>query len=261
MTRHAPGVARAARNATAALTEDRLLGGQVVLVQPREGYRAAIDPVLLAAVVPAEAGEHVLDAGGGTGAASFCLLARVPGCRVTAIEIDAELAALAREGAALNRVTDRLRIVEGDIRAPPASVAAGGFDHVMMNPPFHEKKRAQASRVRTRARAHVEDEGGLEAWVGFAHRMLRPRGTLSLVHRADRLDRILSALNAEGLGGVVVFPLWPMAGKPAKRVLLRAQKGSRAGVALLPGLVLHDASGRFTPEAEAVLREGRAIEA
>jgi tRNA1(Val) A37 N6-methylase TrmN6 len=261
VTRHAPGVRGGAHDATAALTEDRLLGGRVVLVQPREGYRAAIDPVLLAAFVPARAGEHVLDAGGGTGAASFCLLARVPDCRVTALEIDTELAALAREGAALNRLTDRLRVVEGDIQAAPAPLAAGGFDHVMMNPPFHERRRAQASRVRTRARAHVEEDGGLEAWIEFAHRMLRPRGTLSLVHRADRLDQILSALSAASLGGAVVFPLWPMVGKPAKRVLLRAQKGSRAGVALLPGLVLHDASGRFTPEADAVLREATAIEA
>jgi tRNA1(Val) A37 N6-methylase TrmN6 len=217
--------------------------------------------VLLAACVPAAAGEHVLDAGGGTGAAGFCLLARVPGCRVTALEIEAELAALAREGAARNGMTDRLMVVEGDIATPPASLVPGSFDHVMMNPPFHERERAQASRVRTRARAHVEEEGGIAAWVGFAHRMLRPKGTLSLIHRADRLDQLLSALSAEGMGGIVVFPLWPMVGKPAKRVLLRAKTSSRAGVALLPGLVLHDASGRFTPEAEAVLREGQAIEA
>lgn len=249
-----------AKRREAATTEDRILGGRIALIQPREGYRAAIDPVFLAAFVPARSGDLVLEAGGGTGAAALCLLARVPACRVTAVEIDPEMARLARESGARNGMTTRLTVVEGDIASPLAYLVSGAFHHAMMNPPFHAEGHARKSPERTKARANVEGPGGLSAWVKFAHEMLRPKGTLSLIHSADRLSDVLSALSTHHFGGLIVFPLWPGPGKPAKRVLIRGQKGSRAPTILHPGMILHRESGAYTPEADAILRDGTAIE-
>jgi tRNA1(Val) A37 N6-methylase TrmN6 len=241
-----------------ATSDDTLLGGRVKLRQPVEGYRVAIDPVLLAAAVPAREQDRVLDIGCGTGAASLCLAARVPGCRVVGLERDPDVARLAAENIARNDFTARLSVVEGDLLAPPATLAPGSFMQVMANPPFLEAARASASPVAARAAAAVESEAALADWIDFALAMLRDKGTLTLIHRADRLGDLLAALNGRA-GGVIVFPLWPGEGKPAKRILLQAKKGSAAPLTVAQGLVLHRADGRNSEAAEAILRHGAAL--
>lgn len=248
----------AADDAPPEVSEDTLLDGRVRLVQPRRGYRVAIDPVLLAAAVPARAGERVLDAGAGVGAAALCLAARVPGCRATGLERDAALVRLAAGNAARNGLDGRLDFVAGDVAEPPPRLAPGSFDHVMANPPHLAPAAARASPLRDKARATVEDETGLSEWVRFGAIMARSGGSLTFIHRADRLDALLAALR-DAAGGVVVYPLWPGAGRAAKRVLVQARKDSAAPLALAAGMVLHRGDGGYTPEAEAVLRAGGAL--
>lgn len=241
------------------VTSDRLLGGRLHLRQPAAGYRVAIDPVFLAAAVPATPRNRILDAGAGTGAALLCLAARVPECRIAGLEQDKEIAQLARENVAENGFSDRIEIVVGDITAPPPELWAGSYDHVMMNPPYLESTRARPPADVKRAAAMLEGAVELHDWIRFAHAMLRDRGTLTLIHRADRIDQLMAAFRS-GFGAVAVLPLWPAARRPAKRVVLRARKGAASPAALLPGLVLHGEDGKFTPAAEAILREGRALD-
>jgi tRNA1(Val) A37 N6-methylase TrmN6 len=242
------------------ITEDALLGGRVRLVQPAEGYRVAIDPVLLAASVPARAGEQIFDVGSGVGAAALCLAARVGGCRVAGLELQRGLVRLANDNAALNGCKDRVAIMEGDLLRPPPRLAPGSFDHVMANPPHLDQESSVASPVAGRAVANREGEAQLGAWIAFCLTMARPKGSISLIHRADRLDAILAALHRKA-GEIVVFPLWPAAdGRAAKRIIIRARKGVAAPTRLAAGLVLHGPSGRFTEAAEAVLRGGAALE-
>lgn len=240
------------------VSEDRLLGGIVRLKQPRDGARAAIDPIFLAAAVPAEPGQVVLDIGCGSGAASLCLAARVPGCRIVGLELQPDLALLAGENAAINSVADRVTALAGDLLLPPPALRAGGFDHVMANPPFLERGRATPPPNLARAAAAVEGEANLGDWVRFALRMVRPKGSVTFIHRADRIDALLAHL-AGRAGGIVVFPLWPASGRDAGRVLVCARKQVAAPARLAAGLVLHEADGRFTEAAEGVLREGRAL--
>jgi tRNA1(Val) A37 N6-methylase TrmN6 len=244
--------------ATSATSDDTLLGGRVKLRQPLDGYRVAIDPVLLAAAVPARAEDRVLDIGCGSGAASLCLAARVPGCRVIGLERDPELAWLAAENIARNDFAARLSVVEGDLLQPPESLAPGSFTQVMANPPYLAAARASASPIAARAAAAVEGEAILADWIDFAVAMLRDKGVLTLIQRADRLGDLLAALSGRA-GGIIVFPLWPGQGKPAKRILLQARKGSAAPLTLAQGLVLHRADGRNSETAEAILRHGAAL--
>ena len=242
-------------------SEDRLLGGRVLLRQPKQGYRAAIDPVLLAASLDPKPGQHVLDIGCGVGAAGLCLLARRPDLTITGIEIQPGLADLARQNAALNGVADRFQIIEGDIAA--LRLHKGGLearvDHAMSNPPFLPPQRGNAPPDASKALAHVEGEADLPAWTRFAASALPHRGTLTLIHRADRLTELLAALEGARFGSVVVFPLWPRTETPAKRVLVRAAKGGKAPLVLSPGLLLHGADGGFAPAAEAILRDAAAL--
>jgi tRNA1(Val) A37 N6-methylase TrmN6 len=241
-----------------AVTDDALLGGRIKLLQPETGYRVAIDPVFLAAAVPVGSGERVLDVGSGTGAASLCLAARAPDCRVSGLEIDPATVRIANENVRRNGFADRVSVMIGDVSRPPIRLAPATFDHAMANPPYLEATRATAPSNAARADAHVEGhaskDADLGAWLKFALAMIRSKGTVTLIHRADRLDHVLAELH--GLtGGIVVFPLWPDAtAKPAKRVLIRAVKGSAAAMRLAAGLILHESDGRYTPAADAVLR-------
>jgi tRNA1(Val) A37 N6-methylase TrmN6 len=241
------------------LTDDRLLGGRVRFSQPAHGYRVAIDPVLLAAAVPARPGERVLDAGAGTGAASLCLAARVPDCRIVGLELQRPLQRIASHNVAQNELSGRVEMVEGDLERPPPRLAAASFDHVMTNPPHLPAAAASPSPSRQRALAHAEASLDLAGWLLGCLRMLKPDGGLTLIHRADRLNEVLAALFGRA-GEVIVFPLWPAAGRPAKRVLIQARKGARGPLRLVPGLALHDEGGGFCPWLEHVLRDARALD-
>ncbi len=206
---------------------------------------------MLAAAVPAVAGEHGLELGAGAGTASLCLAARIAGLDVTGVEIDPMLADLANANAAANAMA-KVRFVAADIfDLPPA--LRGQFGQVFCNPPFHGEGTAPPDAGRAGA---LRDEGRLRDWLKLGLQRTASGGYFTAILRADRLDEALSALPA---GGVRVFPLWPRAGATAKRVILQVRVGSRAPLALLPGLVLHQADGAWTPEADAVLRCGMAL--
>ena len=242
-----------------AVTEDALLGGRVTLRQPETGYRVAIDPVALAAAIPAAKGDTVLDVGAGVGAAALCLAARVPECRIYGVEIQRHLVRLAAENVALNGFGGRVEVMVGDLSRPPPRLAAGSFHHVMSNPPYLTAPRANASPHAGKAAATVEAVGELAEWVGFCVNMVRHKGSVTFIHRADRLDELLAHLR-DKTGGAVIYPLWPSAdrARPAKRVIVQATKGSAGPLKLLPGLILHEGEA-YSPAAEAILRHGDAL--
>jgi len=240
-------------------SEDAVLGGRLVLRQPRNGHRVGHDAILLAAAASARAGEHAVDLGAGVGAAGLALARRIEGLAVTLVEIDPVLAALAEENAARNGLAERVRAVCLDVAAPAATFAAAGLapgaaDRVLMNPPFNAPQQ-KPSPDRGRRLAHSASHATLDQWVRTAARLLRPAGVITLLWRADGLDSLCAALTA-GFGAVTLLPLHPKPGAPAIRVLARAVKASRAPLSLLPGFILADAAGKPTAQAEAVLRRG-----
>jgi tRNA1(Val) A37 N6-methylase TrmN6 len=242
------------------VTADAVLGGRLLLKQPRRGHRVGHDAILLAAACPARARERVADLGAGVGAAGLALAQRVDDSRVTLVEIDPGLAALATENAQANGLAGRVSAVVLDVAAPARAFAAAGLGpesvtRVLMNPPFNDPARQRASPDRQRRLAHAGPDGTLAAWIKTAARLLRPGGTLTLIWRADGLAAVLKALDAS-FGAVIVFPIHSKAGEPAIRLLVRAAKASRVPLALLPGLVLNDSAGVPTAQVESVLRGG-----
>ncbi|MBX3505085.1 MAG: methyltransferase [Parvibaculum sp.] len=246
------------------VTDDGFLGSRLKILQPVKGYRAGLDAVLLAASVPARSGERVLEAGAGVGVASLCLASRVSGLDVAGLEVQPELVALAGRNIDRNGLSERVSIVEGDIGLPVRDLAAAGFEpnswhHVFANPPFHDPAASPVPPHAGKAQAHHLTLGSdIDDWVRFCCVMARPKGTVTFIHRADALANLLAAMSGH-LGGIEVFPLWPSAGKPASRIIVRGQRDSRAPLTIRPGLVLHGQDGRFTERAEALLREGATL--
>lgn len=243
------------------LSEDGFLGGRLRLRQPRAGYRAAIDPVLLAAFTPAAPGESVLELGCGAGVASLCLGARVGGLALSGIEAQPGYAALARANAAANGVA--FTVHEGDLRRPPPELRALSFQHVIANPPYYSERAATAPADPGRRAAHVE-EAGLGDWIDAGLRRLRPGGWLTLIHRAERLGALLAGLEGRA-GSILVLPVAPRPERPAGRVLVRARKGAAGPLRLAPPFVVHAAeshgadAGRYGPLAERILRESASL--
>jgi tRNA1(Val) A37 N6-methylase TrmN6 len=236
---------------------DSLLDGKVNLCQPANGYRAAIDPVLLASATPAVKG-RVLDVGAGVGAAALCYATRVPGACLTGLELQSELSAIAEENAIRNDLVDRVTFVQGDLLRPPETIVQSSFDHVMTNPPYLPPDRGQAPPDPSKAIAMIEGEADLSAWIEFCIAMVKPKGSITMVHRADRLDELL-ALFHDRVGGIVVAPVWPGGNRPAKRVIVRARRDVRTPLRLTTGLTLHSNLGGYTEEALAILRDGKAM--
>jgi tRNA1Val (adenine37-N6)-methyltransferase len=233
------------------ITQGHLLGGRVTYSQPATGFRSGIEPVLLAASVPARPGHHILEAGTGAGAALLCLGARVPGVRATGVESDEAIAELAAVNvcsngfAGIEIVADRIETAEFD----------HPFDHAIANPPYHLRN-GTASPVAARQSAKQGSETMMVTWIERLGSSLRDRGSLTLIAPAGTTPVCLAAMVQNRCPCTVLFPLWPKAGRPAKLVLLRGVKNARTPMRLAPGLVLHNPDDSFTEAAQAILESG-----
>jgi tRNA1(Val) A37 N6-methylase TrmN6 len=204
---------------------------------------------MLAAAVPASAGETALELGAGVGTVSLCLAFRTK-CDVTGLEIDPDLSRLANQNAALNAMADRVRFETADalIWHPDRR-----FDHVFCNPPFHDDT-GQRSPDAQRARA-LQDTGTLKDWVRSGLKHVASKGSFTIILRADRSGEVLAALPSKGIG---IFPLRPRAEDPPKRIIVHWSDGG-SSLPQSPGLILHQADGRYTAEADAILRGASAL--
>lgn len=235
------------------ITEDRVLNGRIALRQPARGYRAGLDAALLAAACDAGPGHRVLEAGCGAGGALLAAAARRPGVAFTGIDRDPAAVALARANIIANGLSDRVEAFEVDVGTHFSRLRMDPLDAVMANPPFFDDPSALRAPAPAKRGAWMADDG-LEAWTGFFLRAVREGGTITVIHRADRLADLL-ALLAPKAGSFQVRPVHPHADEPAKRVLVRAIKTGKAPLQLLPALVLHERGGaKHTAQAEAILR-------
>ncbi|MDM7255127.1 MAG: methyltransferase [Paracoccus sp. (in: a-proteobacteria)] len=241
------------------LREDAFLGGRLRIMQPVRGYRSGADAVMLAAACPARPGDAVLELGCGAGVAALCLGARVAGACLTGLERQADYAALAVRNAQANGIA--LRVVTGDLAAMPQILRAESFDHVIANPPYFQDGTAAPDAGRDAAR---REETAQAVWLAAGLRRLRPGGQITLIQRADRLADLLAGLT--GAGATTILPVAARPGRDAGRVIVRAPKGARAPLRLLPPFIMHAASRHeadgedLTPAAQAVLRHARPID-
>jgi len=237
---------------------DHILGGRLLLCQPKTGFRAGIEPILLAAAIPNSVSGQVLELGCGVGTAALCYASRVSDSSVIGVEKQSELAKLASDNVFRNHLNDRIRIINEDILCLHETLAPCSFYHVMANPPFVEAERADPKMHPLRWGSHVEGSAKLADWVSVARKLLKPKGTFTVIYDAGRIDDLIALLKA-GFGGITIFPLWPSVqekGQDAKRVLVQARKGVKSPARIAGGMVLHDINGSFTSAAANILERG-----
>jgi tRNA1(Val) A37 N6-methylase TrmN6 len=233
---------------------DAILGGRVRLLQSARGYRAGMDAALLAAACDAQPGERVLDLGCGPGAVMLAAAVRRPGAHFTGIEADPDALDLARANIDLNGLADRVEGLAGDVALPFSRLGLPRFDAALCNPPFFDDASALRGPAPEKSRAWMATDG-LAAWTGYLLKAVHDGGTITLIHRADRLADLLGLLTPK-TGSIRIRPVQPRSASPASRVIVRAVRGGRAPLALLPPLVLHpEGEGKHTEAAEAILRD------
>ena len=242
-----------------ALTEDEFIGGKVTVFQPAKGYRAGIDAVLLAATVEMKSGTKILDLGSGVGTAGLCLMGREPQAKVTALELQPVLFQIAQKNRDVNHLHDRWSLVNGDLLRLPDDLALGSFDQVICNPPFMPKGSSHASPDPIKLLANHEGEATLRDWMLAALKLVKQKGAVTIIHRADRLDEILSVFREKKAGAIEVCPLWPYEGQPAKRVIVRARRGISKPMMISAGHKLHKTDGSYTDVIDGALRRGGAL--
>ncbi|QFT57515.1 tRNA1(Val) (adenine(37)-N6)-methyltransferase [Sulfitobacter sp. THAF37] len=240
------------------LTRDAFLGGRLHLWQPRQGYRAGVDAVLLAASIPATSGQRVLELGCGAGTAIMCLNSRVSGLHLAAVELQADMAELARCNGG-----DALEVFTADVADLPVALRQRQFDHVLANPPYYDRGASVRSDHAAREAAHGESTP-LATWVKVAAKRLAPKGQAHFIQRIERLPDLIRALPGD-LGSVEVLPLAAREGRAPERVILRARKNGRGAFRLHPALALHagaqhsEANKDYVPAVQAALRNGAAL--
>jgi tRNA1(Val) A37 N6-methylase TrmN6 len=237
------------------LTRDAFFGGRLMLQQPAKGHRGGTDAVLLAAAVPRDFAGFLCDAGAGVGTAGLGAALACPAARVGLIESDPLSARLAAENAGANGLADRASVYACDLLSAASRKAFeldGRADLVITNPPFYAPGAVRESPDPRRRAAHVGGDGGLEAWIIACLALLGPHGMMIIIHRTEALAEILAAFERRA-GAVTLLPVHTKAGEPAKRVLVRAVRGSRAPLSIAPGLVLRGEAG-FTAEVERINR-------
>ncbi|MGB0958711.1 MAG: tRNA1(Val) (adenine(37)-N6)-methyltransferase [Halocynthiibacter sp.] len=243
------------------ISQDAFLDGRLTICQPKTGYRAGVDPVLLAAFVAAKSGQSVLELGCGVGTASFCLATRVQGLRLTGLELQADYAALAVENAAANKITFDVHV--GDLTRMPADLRGQSFDHVIANPPYYDRRRGTSAPDAGRETA-LGETVDLRQWMDAAIKRLKPKGQLAIVQDILRLPDVLGAFD-DRVGGVLVQPIAPRMNAHANRVLVRAIKGSNADFTLNAPIIMHEGQKHtedresYTPMIRGVLRGGQAL--
>ena len=244
---------------------DAFLDGRFTLEQPSKGPRAAIDALLLAAIVPCRADEEgrVLDAGCGSAPIALSVATRFPRIHVTGVECQGEIAALARRNIPHNQLDARITIIEADLVRPLGELADTGlepmsFSHVVANPPFYRADQSRSCKSDNKSAAHRMQGGELAEWVRFLTAMAAAKASLSLIHRPEALPELLSLLKGR-FGALKVVPVYSDPQSAAIRILIQGIKGSRAPMSLRPGLVLRSSDGRYSKQLEAVLRHGKAL--
>jgi tRNA1(Val) A37 N6-methylase TrmN6 len=247
-------------------TVDGFLGNRVRLIQPESGHRAGLDAALLQALVPDDAHGRLIDLGTGTGAVAMAAAARAPALTATGVDIDAVLIDMAGRALAFSEneaIRERVEFIIARIGGPrPEREAAGladaSADWVTMNPPFDVASQVRASPDEARRRAHVGDETTLADWIRTASGLLKPKGRLAVIHRADALDNLLAELRGR-FGAIAVRPVHPREDEPANRILVTAIRGSSAPLKLLPALIVHGQDGGWGDEALAVLNDAKGL--
>lgn len=248
------------------ITEDLFYRGEFSALQPsKQGHRSGSDALLIAASLPKDAEGKLADLGAGAGVAGLAAICANPGLRATLVEKNPDMADIANRSLKLSsnmKLIGRARVLVADVTATGKNRLAAGlendsFDYAIMNPPYnHDSMRASPDALR--AEAHMMGLLGLDAWMRTAAAILKPGGMLAMIYRTEKLGEVLACCQGR-FGELRIVPVHSRSNEAAGRVVFRMKKGSKAPLAIMPGLTMHDDDGKPSPTAAALMNGERRV--
>ena len=240
-----------------------LLEGKIFYKQFQKGYRTALEPILMAACIPAKKEQIIIEGGCGAGAGLMCLAYRVPLITGIGFERHPEIVDLANENFQANKMFNlqALQVTLPKLPKRPFDFLSNGqehVDHVFANPPWHLYNSCPSPDPNKNL-AKKLPKGLLAEWIYALSRPLRQGGTLTLALSANLYCEASAIMHHYKIGSVILFPLWPKLNRPPRIVLLQGPMGSTGGSQIAPGLILHNDNGEFTNEANRILRQGKRL--
>jgi len=234
-------------------TVDTILGGALTIVQPANGYRFAIDSILLARFAGVRPRDRLLELGAGCGVISVAIAASRHPRQIVALEIQPELVDLIGRNATLNDC-HRLTALRSDLRRRTIpGLAPGSFDAVVANPPYRAIASGRVSPNPARRAARDERNANLDAFVRAASRYCKEGGRTSFVFTAARTAELIATLRRHQLEPKRLRFVHPQRGRPATTVLIEARKRGGVETLIEPPLILYDAPSIYSPEARRLL--------
>lgn len=227
--------------------DDLQLAGMRIIQQER-GFRFGMDAVLLADFANIDPRARVADFGTGTGILPLLLRGRGKGCTFDALEIQPEMADMARRTMALNGVEAAIRVHNVPVQQAETVMAAGSLDAIVCNPPYGLPGTTLLNPSDALRTARHQDEKGLADWYRMAHRLLRGKGRFSMVYPAPRMLEAMNALEAAHLTPKRFRLIYPRADKPANLVMIEAMKDAKPMLHPEPPLIVYEPDGSMTAE-------------
>jgi tRNA1Val (adenine37-N6)-methyltransferase len=232
------------------LTTDSFFNGCIQVKQNRSGYRFSIDAVLLAWHTGPRPDDTVLDLGTGCGIIPMILAYRYPGIRVYGIEVQSDLADIARLNIEENHMEDRIFIRCMDMNTLNHNITSGPVDLVVCNPPFRKARSGRVNPDQQRAIARHEIKTTLYDVINTAHSMLRTSGRFVIVYPAERIADSLSQMRAAGIEPKWIRMIHSGKNTNAKLILIEGKKGGRPGLKIGPALIIYRENGTYSDEVE-----------
>ncbi|KRM88215.1 tRNA1(Val) (adenine(37)-N6)-methyltransferase [Lacticaseibacillus thailandensis] len=233
---------------------DELRRDGTKIIQSPGVFAFSLDAVLLADFAVVHPRDQVVDLAAGNGAVGLFVAGRVPGVHVTMVELQAQLASMARRSVSLNGFDDRVQVIQGDLADTWSVVSKDSVDVVTCNPPYFKVQPGSVQNPNTAlALARHELTTDFATVVRITAGLLKTGGKAFFVHRPDRLVELLSTLAAADLAPKRIRFVHPKAGKEANMVLIEAIRSGRPdGVRILPPFVVYRADGQYTDEMAAI---------
>ena len=234
-------------------TLDGLFGGRVSVLQGKGGYRFSLDAVLLAQFVNLRRGDRVFDLGSGNGVIALLLASLHPSVRVTGLEIQRSMVHKALRSVAINDLTERVEILQGDVCSVERQYAPGEYDMVVSNPPYRKLNSGRVNPDPERYIARHEVKASLADFLRAGAHLLRSGGKMALVYPATRANDLLVGMRNEDMEPKRVRFVHSFAGGPATLILAEGIKGARSDLKVMAPLVVYSKGKQYTGEVKGML--------
>ncbi len=227
-------------------TMDRIAGGRLIIIQKERGYRFSLDSLLLAGFVRLKPDDYLADLGAGSGIIASLLALKAPLRGAVGVELQAGLAEMAQRSLVLNSLTDRVRIIQGDLRKIASFLKGGTFDVAVFNPPYRRRGSGRINPQEEKALARHELASSLGDFLSAAAYLLKAAGRVNIIYPAARTASLLVEMRRFNLEPKRIRIVYSRRESPGQFVLAEGIRDGKKELKIEPPLFIYEGGNAYT---------------